>query len=369
MNKVLLVTGIYPPDIGGPATYIPILEKELKKRKVEVTVLSLSDNAYQSQNQFPDNFFVSRQRNKILRVAITVAKIIKLSIGRSHIFANGLFEESAIASLFLRKKIFVAKVVGDPIWERSKNSKKTNLNFEDFQREKLKLFDSIQRKLLVWSLNRFNRIICPGIGLRNSVTNWGVKSEIFYIPNGVEIPKTLHRNKKTYDFITVSRLVPWKNIEFLISYIGNSSMRLLVVGDGPELHNLKNLAEAKNANVDFIGHVSSDKVVNFMRQSRYFVQLSSYEGMSFSLLQALSIGMVVIVSDCQGNANVITNNVDGFLIPLDDLNSIGEVLKKVDNSPEVFKQISSNARNLATNKFSIDENVKSTLEVCGLLKC
>lgn len=369
MNKVLLVTGIYPPDIGGPATYIPMLEKELKKRQVEVTVLSLSDNVHQSQNQFPDNFFVSRYRNKILRVAITVAKIIKLSVGKSHIFANGLFEESALASLFLRKKILIAKVVGDPIWERSRNSKKTNLNFEDFQREKLKPIDSLQRKLLVWSLNRFNRIICPGIGLKKSVIKWGVKREISYIPNGVEIPKTSHSNKKTYDFITVSRLVPWKNIEFLINYISNSNLKLLVLGDGPELQNLKSLAEAKNANVDFLGHVSTNKVLSFMQQSRYFVQLSSYEGMSFSLLQALSIGMVVIASDCQGNANVITNNVNGFLIPLGDLNSIGNVLRKIENSPEIFEQISSNAKNLAIDKYSIEENFRTTLEVCGLFKC
>ena len=132
---------------------------------------------------------------------------------------------------------------------------------------------------------------------------------------------------------------------------------------------MKSLAEAKNANVDFLGHVSTNKVLSFMQQSRYFVQLSSYEGMSFSLLQALSIGMVVIASDCQGNANVITNNVNGFLIPLGDLNSIGNVLRKIENSPEIFEQISSNAKNLAIDKYSIEENFRTTLEVCGLFKC
>ena len=368
MNKVLLVTGIYPPDIGGPATYIPILERELRKQQFDVTVLSLSDNVKQSQRQSPGNFFVKRKINKAIRVAIVVAKIIKLSIGKSHIFANGLYEEVALASVFLRKIILVAKVVGDPIWERSKNSKKTNLNFENFQKTSLKLTYYLQRKLLVWSLNRYNIIICPGKGLKESVTNWGVKREVTYIPNGIEIPRTSQNMKKNYDFITVSRLVPWKNVDLLINFIGGSNYKLLVVGDGPELQSLKKLAVAKNAKVVFLGHVSTDKVLNYMQQSRYFIQLSAYEGMSFSLLQALSIGMIVIASDCEGNSNVITNNINGFLLPLGELNSLGDILNKLENFPEIRKLISKNAKNLATDKYSIEVNIRSTLEVCGLLK-
>jgi hypothetical protein len=64
--------------------------------------------------------------------------------------ANGLHEEAGIATLF-GSRALVAKIVGDPIWERYRNSRKTKVTISEFQTTKLPYSLKYQRKLLVWS--------------------------------------------------------------------------------------------------------------------------------------------------------------------------------------------------------------------------
>ena len=117
--KILLVTGIFPPDIGGPSTYIPNLARYLKKKGHEVRILTLAND---TKNQLRDEFEIIRiQRTlpKPLRMILVIAFFSFISKDFK-VFANGLHEEVGI-SLALRKRHALAKIVGDPVWERSRN--------------------------------------------------------------------------------------------------------------------------------------------------------------------------------------------------------------------------------------------------------
>ena len=73
--KILLVTGIFPPDIGGPATYIPNLARYLKKKGNEVRILTLADD---TKNELTDEFQIIRIQRKLpkpLRMIVVIALI------------------------------------------------------------------------------------------------------------------------------------------------------------------------------------------------------------------------------------------------------------------------------------------------------
>ena len=91
-NKIGVVTGIYPPDIGGPATYIPKLADFVLNKGNYVSLLTLG--AEGKRLSLPDQSFISikRAQNKIIRMTRTIVEVVRLTFNCRQIFANGLFE-------------------------------------------------------------------------------------------------------------------------------------------------------------------------------------------------------------------------------------------------------------------------------------
>ena len=117
--RVLVTVGIFPPDIGGPATFVPKIAKYFQDElNYEIEILTLSDRKNLNIN---DDFSVKRiNRNLpiIYRWLKTIFTIYKLGGNKDLIFVNGLGTETTIANIFLNKKI-IRKIVGDPVWELS----------------------------------------------------------------------------------------------------------------------------------------------------------------------------------------------------------------------------------------------------------
>src|SRR3989344_2738828 len=104
-KRILVATGLYPPDIGGPATYTKMLETHLPKRGVELTVAP-----YGWVRRYP----------KIFRHTAFMWKLIRESRGCDAIYALdpvsvGL--PALIASKITRKPLFL-RIVGDYAWEQ-----------------------------------------------------------------------------------------------------------------------------------------------------------------------------------------------------------------------------------------------------------
>ena len=121
--KVLIVTGIFPPDIGGPATYVPLIAKALRERGHQVTVLTTSEpeNLRWDDSIYPFQVFRINRRQRIwLRSLKCVVEIFRLGRIADVIYANGIYFEAVIANKFLRKPL-VMKIVGDEAWERSQH--------------------------------------------------------------------------------------------------------------------------------------------------------------------------------------------------------------------------------------------------------
>ena len=195
--KALLISGIYRPEIGGPATYIPKLANQLLDQGGQVEVITLKDAKADPVIESWKVNYINRNQNILVRIIKTSLLIAKKAKNVDTVFANGLFQETAIGLLFLKKKS-VAKVVGDPVWERARNKGRTNLNIVDFNNSKLSINQKLQRFFIRWSLNRFSIITCPSLELTSIITNWGVRKPIEFIPNGVVISENENTDKK-YD--------------------------------------------------------------------------------------------------------------------------------------------------------------------------
>jgi glycosyltransferase involved in cell wall biosynthesis len=332
--RILLASGIFPPDIGGPATYIPKFAKNLSDSGHEVQILTLSDSLEPvNQSDFKVTY-IFRKQHKVLR-AIKIYKAIS-RIKPDYVFANGLHEEVAIW-LRIHKVSSVAKIVGDPVWERYRNSQNTTISIQEFNSaETLRFVLRLQRKLLAWSLSTYSRITCPSKELCALVQNWNQNLRPVFIPNGTrEVPAV--ETNKVYDLVTISRLVSWKNIDLVVTLANSKNLKLAIAGEGPEETALKVLSNPKL--VSFLGQLDEAQVIEVLRQSKVFIQLSEYEGLSFALLQSLAVGTPSICSDIPGNSQIIENKSNGILVNNKNMHEIESAVDVLLNNESLRESV------------------------------
>ena len=115
--RILLSSGIFPPQIGGPATYVPQLSKDLESQGHEVTIITLGDKDDVCFIGKVKAIKISRNSFLIIRMIRTTFKLLKELLRSDAVFSNGLFLETACAiSIAHKRKRSVVKVVGDPVW-------------------------------------------------------------------------------------------------------------------------------------------------------------------------------------------------------------------------------------------------------------
>ncbi len=317
INKIVVLTGIFPPEIGGPATFAATFPNWLEENhfiKSEVITL-IADIPDIESSKSKGIYCISKKQNIIFRILKTILQIIRRNSKGTIFIANGLFLEILIARIFSKIK-FVAKIPGDIVWERSRNLGRTKANFAEFQNVNLKARDRLNRFIFTSCLRKAEKIIAPTQQLANIINNWGIpENKILVIPNGVDssVYKPSKIEKKI-DVICVSRLVPWKHIDEIIKATAALKLKLVIVGNGPEIGNLTSLANNLNADVEFIGIVRREELIKLYQQSRLYILNSSFELTSYSLIEAQLCGIFSISNTDTGSADVIVDGKTGILI-------------------------------------------------------
>ena len=318
-----MTVGIFPPDIGGPATFVPKIAKYFQDElNYEIEILTLSDNKNSNIN---DDFSVKRiDRNLpiIYRWLKTIFTIYKLGKNKDLIFVNGLGTEATIANIFLKKKI-IRKIVGDPVWERAYSKAKISESFDEFQVKNYGFSIWLQKKVRSFSIKKSDIVVAPSQHLKNFILNLGFKNKIEIINNGVFIPEE-NTNIFTNDQINitiVSRLVSHKNIEKIIKAISDLNSPLInlnIIGDGPELNQLQKISlESNNKdNIIFHGKLNRDEINHIFLNSDIYIQASNYEGLPHSLLEAMSYGIPVLCTPVGECKEILGNEDRGYILDL-----------------------------------------------------
>ena len=318
-----MTVGIFPPDIGGPATFVPKIAKYFQDElNYEIEILTLSDNKNSNIN---DDFSVKRiDRNLpiIYRWLKTIFTIYNLGKNKDLIFVNGLGTETTIANIFLKKKI-IRKIVGDPVWERAYSKARISESFDEFQDKNYGFSISLQKKVRSFSIKKSDIVVTPSKHLKNFILNLGFKNKIEIINNGVFIPEE-NTNIFTNDQINitiVSRLVSHKNIKKIIKAISDLNDPLIylnIIGDGPELNQLQKISlESNNKdNIIFHGKLNRDDINHIFLKSDIYIQASNYEGLPHSLLEAMSYGIPVLCTPVGECKEILGNEDRGYILDL-----------------------------------------------------
>ena len=356
-----MTVGIFPPDIGGPATFVPKIAKYFQDElNYEIEILTLSDNKNSNIN---DDFSVKRiDRNLpiIYRWLKTIFTIYKLGKNKDLIFVNGLGTEATIANIFLKKKI-IRKIVGDPVWERAYSKAKISESFDEFQVKNYGFSISFQKKVRSFSIKKSDIVVTPSQHLKNFILNLGFKNKIEIINNGVFIPEE-NTNIFTNDQINitiVSRLVSHKNIEKIIKAISDLNSPLInlnIIGDGPELNQLQKISlESNNKdNIIFHGKLNRDEINHIFLNSDIYIQASNYEGLPHSLLEAMSYGIPVLCTPVGECKEILGNEDRGYILDLPvSKNNIKSKISQIIGEKDIANKKGERGKDFINEKYNL----------------
>ena len=194
------------------------------------------------------------------------------------------------------------------------------------------------------------------------------KEKRIFLPNGVDtercVPVSEERKRKLRGELSlplealivayVGRLVPEKRVDHLLKLwheiqSKHTNARLLIVGEGSEERRLR---EMYVNGTQFTGQVSD--AVPYLQAADLFVLPSSTEGLSNSMLEAMSCGLPVLATTVGGAPDVIEHGVSGYLIPPDDLDSLQSGLQTLLADGTLRFRLGSNARARILSDFSLD---------------
>lgn len=325
--RILLATGIYPPDIGGPATYTRTMARALKERGHEVEVVCYADEESVGGAHCcaPEDFLVHRISRSAM-LPIRYAKFAwKVFIRARKMNADIVYLQGPVSEGFpgtigaiLAGKPTVMKVVGDYAWEIYQGNGGTEL-LDDFVTHrhtgKIRLLELIER----WTVKKAKQTITPSKYLASIVEKWGVdRAKINLIYNEMnrqekKISREEVRNKYHLDDQRVlfygGRAVPWKHVDFIIRLLPRlpEDIVLFVGGDGPSLKFWKQ--EAENQHVEdrvvFLGKLDREQMFEMYHASDLFVLPSGYEGFPNVIPEAIACGLPCFVSDKGGNPETL----------------------------------------------------------------
>ena len=344
--NILITVGIFPPDIGGPASFVPKISNFLVENGHNVKIICLSEVG---NNHIEDNLDVIRIRrsNSLpIRWLKTIYQIVKNGRNSDLIFVNGLGVESAIAALMLKKKL-IRKIVGDPVWERAYNQKRTIESFDEFQNNKHSFLIEVQKLLRNWSVNSAEVVITPSDHLKNFVSELGFNNEILKINNGVDITdiKRTNVHKADINLLIISRLVIQKNINIVIEameLLDNKNVKLSIIGEGGEFNKLEGVIHELNLQnrVQLLGKIDNNKISQFLLTADIFIQASDYEGLPHSVLEAINYEIPILSTEVGGCKDLLNDGERGFIIPIPpDKKIIAEnIIYIINNQDEATKR-------------------------------
>jgi len=369
-KRILVATGIYPPDVGGPATYSKLLKEELpkySKDKVRAIIL---------------NFGEVRKWPKIIRHIIYFFKALYRGRYCEVIYAQDPVSVGlpALFAARILRKPFLLKIVGDYAWEQgvSRFGVKDDLNTFSLKKGQYGWFVKLLKKIETYVARHADVVIVPSEYLKKIVSNWGISPEkIIVIYNSFEPPKGLlskdaiRKKMKVVGELVVSagRLVPWKGFDALIKLWPNvlikyPNAKLLIIGEGPEKNNLESLINrlALEDSVLLTGKLDRQMLMVYLKIADVFVLNTGYEGFSHQLLEVASVCTPIVTTNVGGNPEIIKDGASGLLVEYNNQSELSAAIIKVLSNPELTRKISLGAES-RVQEFSLERMITSLIKL------
>ena len=379
--RIGIFTDTYPPYINGVSTSIQMLERALKKKGHQVFIVTVN----------PENMTYKYEKN-IIRIpgiptgiydyrltgiypirAIKTIKRWNLDVIHTHTeFGIGTFAR------------IIAKQLNIPLVHTY------HTMYEDYVHYITKGYFNDTSKKIVEHLTKFycdktaKELIVPTKKAYDLFTEkYKVEKNVHIIPTGIEIEKfykenininklnklkqELNINKDDFIILYIGRLGEEKNVEFLIDnqdYFTNKNknIKLLIVGDGPDLEKYKLKAKKQKLenNIIFTGKVPYENINYYYNLGNIFVTASTTETQGLTVIEAMSASIPVVCIDDESFRKTVINGLNGYLFK--NKKEYRKYIDELINNKEKLNQLGKQAK-ISTTEYSSKYYAERVLDV------
>jgi len=374
--KVIQITFNFPPEIGGVGQYVWSLSRCLKRRGIEVAVITIPITVGSREGE-KRTFPVYRVRAfrlpaldpiplNMFSLLRTLAKTQNFSIVHIHGHISFLSFFGALSCRLLSiPYVITHHGEGLPLslTSRIHGHLRGNLFAKHVLRCSKKVISVNQYEVM--TLTREYEI---------------PREKIVVIPNGVDADHfTMSRtsdpslfdnwlNKKV--ILSGGVLAKWKGFEYLIRALKlvvskYDNVQLLITGDGPDKPRLQSLAVSLGLSryVKFTGYLRADFLSSYHKLSYMYVLPSLYDVCPTVVLEAMASGKPVIVTSLGGQKELVVNGQNGIIVPPADIESLSQAILTLLSSEELASEMGKKGRRMVEEKFAWSKISNKILQV------
>jgi glycosyltransferase involved in cell wall biosynthesis len=355
--RVLITSPVFPPDLGGPAVYVPSLARFLVERGHTVSVVAFCSDAH--PGGYPFRVVAIARGSLPLRYLKAFWRVLREARDSDVVYVNEHLALLHVLAARLAGKRVMIRLMVDGAWEIS--HRRGWIGGDDivaFEGKRygwqVRLVRALQRRWWSWC----TRIIaCSDFLRRIPLEHYGVperKLQLIYNayhgPTVADMRETRTqaraklglKSDKRY-LLTICRLMVWKGVDGIVRALRDlpGDVELLVAGDGDMLEPWKQLARELGfeQRAHFLGNVPYAQIPSYIRAADVFVLNSEYEGLSHTLLEVSAIGTPIVCTSAGGNPEVVEDDVNGLLVPPRDPNALRGAIARVLADPALGERL------------------------------
>jgi glycosyltransferase involved in cell wall biosynthesis len=342
--RVVVVSGIWPPDSGGPASHAPALADFLANRGHTVEVVTTAD-APPARRSYPVAWTTRRSPLRHVRAALLVRSAARRA---DVVYATSMIRRAAIGARLARRPL-VVKLVSDEVFERATRSGRYAGALDEFQRVPGGPRARFLRATRNAAVRSARHVFCPSAYLRDIALGWGLEpGRSSVLPNPAPDPPHLPDRAALREelalegnvLVFAGRLGPQKDVGTLLEALVHvPAVTLAVAGDGPERAALERRADdlGLDGRVRFLGSVPRDTVLRLFSAADAAVLPSAWENFPHTVVEALAVGCPVIATAVGGVPEVVVDGENGLLVPAGDVQALAAAIARFfsdDGLPE-----------------------------------
>jgi glycosyltransferase involved in cell wall biosynthesis len=348
--RVVVVSGIWPPDPGGPASHAPAFAEFLTKRGHGVEAVTTAAGA-PAARPYPVSWAARRSPLRHLRAALLVRRAARRA---DVVDATSMIRRAAIGSRLARRPL-VAKLVSDEVFEREARSGRYAGTLDEFQRISGGARIRLLRATRNAALRRARHVFCPSRYLRDIALGWGLDpTRVSVLPNPApEVPSMPSRDELRVELgiegntlAFAGRLGRQKALGVALTALEDvSDVSLVVAGDGPERAALETRAAelGLGARARFLGSVPRDTVLRLFRAADATVLPSAWENFPHTVVESLAVGCPVIATAVGGVPEAVRDGENGLLVEPGDAAALARAISRLFSDAELRARLSAAA--------------------------
>jgi len=377
--KIVLATPIYPPEIGGPATYTKELCERLGTTH-EISVVAYTHNGI----VFPNTklFEVEKYAPLPLRLIRFFLATLRASKDADVIYAQNAVAAGlpAVLAGMVRRKPVIIKFVGDEAWERATQHRTTEKRLEEF----LEHPNGTLRTKLMFLLQGFvlrhaTRITTPSVYLGDAITRAYHLNPALVVPNYNASEEDRHETpvfpleKKPHQIAVTARLTAWKGIDGIIHALALVQKKypdanLVIAGDGPERKALDELVLALGLNnsVTFLNNISRAETWQLREESGVYVLNSTYEGLPHTILTSFAARIPVVATNISGTNEAVIHEVNGLLVEPGNSTELAKAITRYFDDATLCARMVDGGTKTLHEKFSWSTHLKNLAAILSV---